>query len=227
MGDPLAQQDPKEGEGYTSVPGIEPGGKALSPEIWNAEWQSGDGQILKTEIKDASKGIVQLTVIKEIASNPQPDAQDDMKKLLAPPASGATGLLDAAPGAQNAAAPAQGDDGPKSFKVIVCSLGPDAIASMLPDADSPYYGFGRVHIDRNHLLVYLPDPDMFSDLIKRKKIAGTLEKDKDGKLTGSSFLEGLTWKDCQRLQKDGFNPRLLFQKDPALVLIRSAVPAKP
>lgn len=210
MGDPLA-----------------PGGNAPAPEIWNAEWQSGDGQILRTEIKDANRGLVQLTVIKESTSNPQPETSDGMKKLLAPPAPGTTGLLDAAPGAQNAATPVQDDDGPKSLELIIRSLGPETIASTLPKADSPCYGFGRVDIDRNHLLVYLPEPEVFSNLIKRKKIAGTLEKDKDGKLTGSSILEGLTWKDCQRLQKDGFNPRLLFQKDPALVLIRSATPAKP
>jgi hypothetical protein len=152
----------------------------LKPEEWNGKWQSGDGSILATRIKDSKLGLVELV---PVHPRPKPDE-------------------------------------PKMVDVVVRTLGTNVIASTKEKPTDEGYNFGRIAIDNTHLVVFAPDAPAFANLVKRGKLAGTLDKDKDGKPTGSSLLEGFSEQDYQRLVKGGVDVRSLFSEDPVIVLVR-------
>lgn len=64
------------------------GGKVadLRPEVWNAKWRGGDGSTIKTRIKDARLGIVEVTPIKLWTKPRQDDSKpvDMLVRVLGP-----------------------------------------------------------------------------------------------------------------------------------------------
>jgi hypothetical protein len=105
----------------------------------------------------------------------------------------------------------------ETHEELVRMLGPLTIANQKTDGG---YQFGRVAIDHNHLVVFNPNDSLFLSLIKHHEIAGKVDRDAHGKPTGSATIQGLSYKDCQRLKKEGFDTRSLFDDDPSTVLIR-------
>jgi hypothetical protein len=154
---------------------------ALDPKVWNGKWRSGDGGTVRTRIKDARLGIVEMRT--------------------RPPL------------------PKQGE----THEILVRSLGPLVIANQkIGDPHAVAYQFGRVAIDNTHLVVFNADESVFAKLIKRHQVAGQLDKDKHGKLTGSCTIEGFSGKAYRRLKKEGFDVRSLFKEDPSTVLVRDS-----
>jgi hypothetical protein len=109
---------------------------------------------------------------------------------------------------------------PKSVEIVVRGLGGDTVANAKLDPKSGLYSFGRVAITASHIVIFPPDVVVFADLVKRGKLAGTPEKDKAGKPTGSLLLEGFTGEDYERLLKAGVDGRSLFDQDPVIVMVR-------
>lgn len=59
------------------------GGKVadLKPQVWNAKWRGGDGTTIKTRIKDARLGIVEVTPVK-LWIDPKKDASKPVDMLV-------------------------------------------------------------------------------------------------------------------------------------------------
>lgn len=105
----------------------------------------------------------------------------------------------------------------ETHELLVRTLGPLTIANQ---RIGNQYWFGRVAADSNHLLCFQADESIFESLIKQREIAGIIERDKRGKSTGNCTIDGFSEKDCERLEKEGFDLRSLFEEDPTTVLIR-------
>jgi len=103
--------------------------------------------------------------------------------------------------------------------IWVRTLGQEVIANEL-QSGGVGYEFQRVAISADYIVTYSPDEKVFAGLIKRGEIAGKLERDKDGKPTGSCTIEGFSGRDYERLEREGFNVQSLFDEDPAQVYIR-------
>jgi|ERR1700677_3764102 len=109
---------------------------------------------------------------------------------------------------------------PKEIDLVVRTLGTHTIVNLKQKPTDEAYDFGRVSVDNTHLVGFAPNTPMFIELIKEGKLTGRIEKDKDGKLTGSCTLESFTEQDYQRLKRDGVDVRALFGEDPVTVAVR-------
>ena len=103
--------------------------------------------------------------------------------------------------------------------VYLRTLGPEVVANEQQGAGGGY-GFERVAVNGDYLVTFDADEHVFAGLIKRHKIKGTLERDKNGRLTGSCTIEGFSERDYQRLQKEEFDVKSLFGENPAKVFVR-------
>jgi hypothetical protein len=105
----------------------------------------------------------------------------------------------------------------KTDDLLVRALGDITITNI---GSGGSYAFERVDISGKHLLVFDPNASTFSGLIEDGKISGSLDRDSNGKPTGSSTIDGLSERDYHRLKRDGIDPHDLFKDDPTDVLIR-------
>ena len=148
----------------------------LKPADWNGKWRGGDGEIVRTKIKDAKLGIVQVTT----------------KHAWLKPS--------------------------ETHEILVRTLGPLTIVSQkIGDG----YDFGRIALDPTGLVFFDPDQSVFARLIRRHEIGGSIEKDKQGKPTGSCTIDGISEDDYRRLKREGFDVRSLFDENPYESLVRS------
>jgi hypothetical protein len=98
-------------------------------------------------------------------------------------------------------------------------LGNEVIANEQQGAGGDY-GFQRVVASANYIVTFDPNEKVFARLIKRGEITGKVERDKNGKPTGSCIIKGFSGRDYQRLKSEGFDVRSLFNEDPAQVFVR-------
>jgi hypothetical protein len=88
------------------------------------------------------------------------------------------------------------------------------------EKESAGYLFGRVIVESDHLLIYLPDNDSIKSLAKRGLLKVSFEKDDKGEDKGSPIIEALGKTEFDNLQTNGVNPYVLFQTDPGFVFVR-------
>jgi hypothetical protein len=193
----------------------------LNPSEWNAKWTAVGGAVIVTRIKDAEKGIVEVTVIKGIEkpAEKKPDESSGLGPLLNQPSPpGTTGLLGSrdSPGAQSEKARE-----PQTLDLQVRTLGKYTLTCG--NGGSPL-DFFRVVNNKDFIIGFPPEGSAFSELVKQGKLSGTLDKDKDGNPAGCT-LESFSQADYERLGKQGVDLRALFQEDPAAVFLRAPADA--
>ena len=101
--------------------------------------------------------------------------------------------------------------------ILVRTLGPLTIVNQKTDGG---YDFGRIALDSMGLVVFGPNKPFFASLIRKHEIVGKIEKDKHGKPTGTCIIDGFSADDYERLKREGFEARTLFDEDPSQILVR-------
>lgn len=85
---------------------------------------------------------------------------------------------------------------------------------------SEEYLFGRLVIENDHLLIYLPDTGAIQELAERNLLKLGYAKNDKGEDAGAPILESLGKEQFDMLETNGVSPYLLFKPEPEFVFVR-------